>query len=171
MKKLFALLAFLVLFFGVVSVKAEETVVDPLAKIDYAPRLLPTSPFYFLKSWKEKLELLLARKTERKVVKRLEFANRRLAELKGVAKKQPELVNKLADRYEEQLFLLEKEAQKLKEQDKESLMEHVGEVMLKHQEILLEVLEKAPEAAKKGLENALEKSRKGHERAVKAVSK
>jgi hypothetical protein len=166
MKKILFLILFVFLL-GIVSPKilAAETSskTDPLDKIEYSPRLLPTSPFYFLKQWKEKVELVLARTPEKKVAKRLEIANRRLAELKAVVGKKPELAQELADRYEEQLGKLEEEAQTLEEKKRRELLEHVEEVTLKHQEVLLDVYQKVPEPAKRGIETALEKSLRGYQ--------
>lgn len=142
-----------------------------LEQIDYTPRLLPTSPFYFLKQFKERVELVLAKDPEKKVVKRLEFANRRLVELKAVVEKKPELAEKLAGRYEQQLELLDQEVGQVVEDRKEELAEHVSEVTLKHQSILLDVYQKVPEQGRKGIENAIEKSIHGHQQAVESVSK
>ena len=53
----------------------------------------------------------------------------------------------------------------------EKLKETISEKILKHQEILENVLEKAPEQAKLGIENAIEISQKGFEKAIEVVSK
>lgn len=143
---------------------------DPLSKIEYTPRILPTSPFYFLKQWKEKLELMLAITPEKRAAKRLEIANRRLAELRVVAKKRPDLVKKLSAHYGDQLKNLEKELQRVKgEEEKRRLTEHVSEVTLKHQEILLQVYQKVPKEAREGIQTALEKSIKGHQRIAEEI--
>jgi len=142
---------------------------DPLAKIDYAPRLLPTSPFYFLKQIKERLELTFARTPEAKVAKRLEFANRRVAELKRVAVKKPQLGEKLARRYEEELKEVEEEARQLKETERQGLLKHISQVVLKHQNILSQVLEKVPQEAKEGIKKALESSLQGYQRVLELM--
>jgi exonuclease VII large subunit len=103
------------------------------------------------------------------VIKRLEIANRRLAELRVLAKKRPDIAEKLSKRYKQQVELLEGEIQKVKKSERERLIKHVGEVTLKHQEVLLDVYQKVPEEAKKGIENALEESLRGHQKAIKML--
>ena len=171
MKKIiFLILALCVFVFVPTRVVAQEAT-DNLEQIDYTPRLLPTSPFYFLKGIKENFELLLANTPEKKVAKRIEITNRRLVELKVVVEEKPELAEKLAGRYEQQLESLDQEVRQVAGDKKEELAEHVSEVTLKHQSILLDVYQKVSEQGKKGVGNALEKSIHGHQQAVESVSK
>ncbi|MBL7078122.1 hypothetical protein ISS42_00495 [Candidatus Shapirobacteria bacterium] len=163
------ILALCVFVFVPVKVVAREAT-DNLGQIDYAPRLLPTSPFYFLKGIKENFELILANTPEKKVAKRMEIANRRLVELKAVVEEKPELAEKLAGRYEQQLELLGQEVEQVAEDKREEFAEHLSEVTLKHQSILLDVYQKVPEQGKKGIENAIEKSINGYQRAIESVS-
>jgi len=137
----------------------------------YSPRLLPTSPFYFLKKWKERLELTFAVNVGQKVAKRMEFATRRLAEMNAVVKTNPEMIEEVAEDYQEELGLIEEKSNQLKKEGREELIEHVSEMTLKHQVVLLRIYENVPESAKKGLENAMENSLKGHLQAVESVSK
>ena len=181
---IFGLLLFLAFAVSPVSVKAaleEETATtqatvevvdfsDRLWEPIYTPSILPDSPFYFLKLWKEKLELALAQGAEKRVAKRVEILTRRLAELKAMGEKDPGSIEKHTLRYQNQLVLLEGDLANLGDEKNDWLREHVGEVTLKHQEVLLGVYENAPEAAKKGLENALENSLKGHFQAVGSLS-
>lgn len=137
----------------------------------YTPKILPNNVFYFLKSWKERVEIFFANTPDRKAAKRLEFATRRLAEIKSIIKDDPALVEQLTNRYQEQVRLTLQEAEQVREQSRERLMEHVGEVTLKHQQVLLGVYQSAPESAQKGLQNALDQSMRGHNQAVQSVSK
>jgi len=137
----------------------------------YRPRLLPTSPFYFLKTWKEKWELSFARTAEAKVAKKAEIAHRRLAEAKVLVEKKPKLAEKWLEKYQQRLEDLDETIEKLPPEKAEAVKEHVAEMTLKHQKVLLEVLEKAPESAQKGLQNALEKSVKSHQQAVGTLRK
>lgn len=154
------------------NVHAQEATssTDLLEQINYEPDLLPTSPFYFLKTWKEKIEIAFARTPQEKIEKRIEFANRRLAELRALASENPDRVERLSQRYQEELNLIQNEVKNISEQERDRIMEHVAEVTLKHQEILLDNLEKAPEKAQKGLENALDNSLKGYQQAVEVVT-
>jgi len=137
----------------------------------YTPRLLPTSPFYFLKTWKEKLELVFTANAEQRVAKRIELATRRLAEMKAILETHPEMTERIAQRYQNQIRAIAEEGKEIGEKNRERLMEHISQMTLKHQEVLLRVYDQAPGAAKKGLENALENSLKGHLQAVESISK
>lgn len=137
----------------------------------YTPKLLPGNPFYFLKKWKERLELGFAITSEKKAAKRIEIATRRLAEVKVLSEKDSELAQQWLEQYQEELEKLSQEMEQLPEGKVDWLLEHVGQMTLKHQAVLLRVYEKAPESAKKGLENALEKSLKGHQQAVESISR
>lgn len=135
--------------------------------------ITPDSPFYFLKSWKESIQTFFTFSEENKAKQFLHLADVRLAEYqKMIEKGKTEIAEKTLKKYEDQLQrALEKTEQaKEKGQDVEELATSISERVLKHQEVLAEVLEKVPEQAKKGIENAIEMSRKGFESAIQAVS-
>lgn len=140
-----------------------------LSQIEYTPRLLPGNPFYFLKQWREKIELFLARAPEKRVAKRLEIANRRLAELRVLSEKRPTWAPRLAEQYRQQLEAARRELERLREEKRRELAEHLSEVTLKHQEILLRVYQQVPEEAQKGIETALEESLKGHQKVIEKI--
>ncbi len=137
------------------------------------PGILPDSNFYFLKTWKESIQIFFTFGAENKVKQFLHLAEVRLAEYqKMIEKGKTEIAQKTLDKYEKQLnhALAKAEEAKEKGKDVEKLKEAISEKIIKHQEVLIEVLNKVPEEAKKGIENAIEMSQKGFENAIQAVS-
>lgn len=140
----------------------------------YTPRLLPDSPFYFLKRIKERIELFLAQVPEAEAEKYTEFATRRIAEAKMMIKKNKhQFVVKLMERHKEHLTKAEEKIEEAKDKgrDVERVLEIVVEATSIHQKVLAEVYEKVPEQAKEAIEHAMEVSSKGQERALEAISK
>lgn len=182
MRKIFLLVlgGALVFFWAVTSlkVKAEEATTSPTPALPqeesiYRPRLLPDSPFYFLKRIKERFELAFALAEEAKAAKLLEMATRRVAEAKIMAQRgKMALVKKLMERYQahlDQALVKAKEA-KNKGRPVESLIETITRETAKHQGVLEGVLERVPEPAQEAIERAIEVSGRGQEEAIKAVS-
>ncbi len=135
--------------------------------------ILPDSTFYFLKSWKESIQTFFTFGAENEAEQYLHLAEVRLAEYqKMIENKKLEIARKTLEKYERQLnWALEKaEEAKEKGKDVKKLKEEIGEKILRHQEVLIEVLNKVPEEAKKGIENAIEMSQKGFENAIQAVT-
>ena len=147
------------------SVLAQENLPDP--------GTLPDSAFYFLKSWKESIQTFFTFGAENKAKQFLHLAEVRLAEYqKMIEKGKTEIAKKTLDKYEKQLnnALTKAEEAKEKGKDVEKLATSISEATLRHQEVLIEVLNKVPEEAQKGIENAIEMSQKGFENAIQAVS-
>jgi len=156
MKKIFSILVLLVLSFGAVSVLAQD---DNLP----SPGLTPDSPFYFLKTWKEQIQLFFTFGLENKVKQYLHLADVRMAEYQKMLEKgKTEIAQKTLDKYEKQLNLALQKAEELKSAGQETtdLSQKIEDTIAKHVEVLQRNLEKAPEAAKQGLQNALENSQK-----------
>ncbi|MBU4458808.1 hypothetical protein KKF60_02845 [Patescibacteria group bacterium] len=129
------------------------------------PGLTPDSSFYFLKTWKEKIQIFFTFGEENKAKQYLHLSEVRLAEYKKMIEKgKTEIAQKTLDKYEKQLGQALEKAEEAKEKGKdvEGLVTLVKEKTLKHQEMLAKVLEKAPEQAKKGIEKAI--------RVIKVVS-
>lgn len=139
----------------------------------YTPRLLPDNPFYFLKSWKEKVELFVARTSEAKAEKHVEIATRRIAEAKQMVKKnKSEFVSELMEKHQQHLGKAMEKVEEAKEKgrDVEAVLERVTEATSTHLQVLAEVYEKVPEQAKEAIEQAMEVSSRGQERALEAIS-
>lgn len=172
---LLALLAISGLFFTTATLAEEatqsiKTVEEPI----YTPKLLPDSPFYFLKTIKERIELFLAQTPEAQAEKYAELATRRIAEVKQLVKKEkPGFVEKLMKKHKEHLDKAEEkiEEAKKKGRDVERVLAIVAEATSIHQKVLAEVYEKVPEQAKEAIEHAMEVSSRGQERALEAISK
>ncbi len=165
MKKTIFLLVVLAFLFAGCKVMAEEKLPDS--------GTLPDNMFYFLKSWKESIQIFFTFGAENKAKQFLHLAEVRLAEYqKMIEKGKTEIAQKTLDKYEKQLNrALEKTGEaKGQGKDVEKLKEEVSEKILKHQEVLIEVLNKVPEEARKGIENAIEVSQKRFENAIQAVT-
>ncbi|MDZ4209875.1 MAG: DUF5667 domain-containing protein, partial [Candidatus Curtissbacteria bacterium] len=123
------------------------------------PGLTPDSHFYFLKSWKESIQLFFTFGEENKAKQFLHLADVRLAEYqKMIEKGKTEIAQKTLEKYEKQLNHALDKAEQVKEKGKdvEKLKDTISEKILKHQEVLENILEKVPEEAKKGIEKALD---------------
>lgn len=78
MKKFSFLIIIFVLFFFVTPISAQEDNIG-------TSRINPASPLYFLKSVKEMVELKFAKTTSAKAYRQLEFATRRIREVKSLS--------------------------------------------------------------------------------------
>ena len=138
-----------------------------------SPVLTPDSNFYFLKSWKESIQTFFTFGAENKAKQFLHLAEARLAEYrKMVEKGKMEIAEKTIQKYEKQLNRALEKTEEAKEKGKNvtALKEEISEKILRHQEVLLEVLEKVPVEARKGIKNAIENSQKGVENAVSGLT-
>lgn len=175
MKKLLLVLPVLLvvgLFFAMPTLAQEAT--PSAGEGIYTPRLLPDNPFYFLKTWKEKIEIFLARTPEAKAEKYVEMATRRVAEARQMVEKNKlELVERLMEKHQEHLERAMEMIEEAKEKGKdvEAVLERVTEATSTHLQVLAEVYEKVPEQAKEAIEHAMEVSSRGQERALEAISK
>lgn len=169
---LLVLLAVGGLLFTTIALAQEAT---PSAEEEiYTPKLLPDSPFYFLKRIKEGIELFLAQAPEAKAEKYAELATRRIAEAKVMIKRNKnQFVVKLMEKHQEHLDKAEKKIEEAKEKGKdvERVLAIVAEATSIHQKVLADVYEKVPEQAKEAIEHAMEVSSRGQERALEAISK
>jgi len=136
--------------------------------------LNPDSPFYFLKTIKEQIQLFFTFSAEKKVEQYLNLAERRLAEYqKMVEKGKTEIAEKTLSQYENWLNHAFKKLEELKNQGKNinDSYQKVEELISKHLEIIQKNLTQVPEAAKKELEKAIETLNKLLENVFKAENK
>jgi len=177
MKKVAILIVFFVLGLSYVlptyASEAPDQSTTPSASLDdrqeeglYRPILLPTSPFYFLKQWKERIEIALSDSLREMVESRLEIATRRLAETKALSAENPEMASRILTQYQEQIALLENELENMPVEEKDAMVSHVAAILLKHQSVLLDILSGSSGGLKIGLENALEKSLSSYQHAT-----
>lgn len=139
--------------------------------------LTPDSPFYFLDSWGESLNLFFTFNNEKKAEKRLKFAEEKLAELEQLAadgdidpEKLQKRIDKSLSKYETHLKRLDARLDKIPNE----VLARVGEMVAVrtdlHQDVLDRVMDRVPEKAKARIHDAAAKSQQGHLRALRALS-
>lgn len=161
------LISILVVLFSANFALAAETIDLPKAG------LTPESPFYFLDSWGEELNLAFAFKAEKKAEKMQKFAEEKLAEVRVMVEaKKIEKLEKSLQKYQDYLEKAVAKANEAKEQGKDvdEILANVAQATQKHLTVLAEVYAKVPEQAKNAIANAMEKSSQGQENALKAIS-
>jgi hypothetical protein len=86
------------------------------------PRLLPDSPFYFLKNWVREIRFFFTFNPITKTELKLKFANEKLIETKKLAEKtdDPKLLEKAAENYQKEIEKIKDQVEKIKEKVKES---------------------------------------------------
>lgn len=131
--------------------------------------LLPDSPFYFLKQWKEQIQLFFIFNAENKAKQYLYLAEVRLAEYERMLEKgKNDIAEKTLTKYQNQLNRALQKTEEIKQKGKDirDLSQQIETTTSKHLEVLQQNLAKVPETAKKGLETAIENSQKGIERVL-----
>ncbi|MDP2929996.1 MAG: DUF5667 domain-containing protein [bacterium] len=121
----------------------------------------PDSSFYFLKAWKEQIQLFFTFKAENKVKQYLHLTDVRLAEYQKMLEKgKTDIAQKTLEKYQAQLDRATALAEKLqlkKQSEGKDLVNSIQEKIANQVQILQRNIAKAPEAAKKGLNNALDR--------------
>lgn len=165
----------LILFFNTPLISAQDTENLNIPQVELAdPGMLPDNAFYFLKIWKEKIQIFFTFQAENKAEQYLHLAEVRLAEYqKMIEKGKQQLAERCLERYQNQLNLALEKLDQLESRgkDTELLAQKVSQATLKHIQVLQSVLLKTPEQAEKGLFNALENSQKGYIKALEAIEK
>lgn len=134
--------------------------------------LTPDNPLYFLKTWKEQIQLFFTFNAENKVKQYLHLAGVRLAEYqKMIEKGKTEIAEKTLNKYQEQFNRASDKIQELKNENKEikDLVQYAEDTIAGHLGVLQENIEKVPEEAKEGIENAIENSQKAIEEVIKKI--
>jgi len=154
--------------------KAETTTATTSINIDEAvsakslnvsdPKILPTSPFYFLNKWQRKVREFFAFSPIKKIELKEKFASEKLLEAKKLAQKtkDPEILKKAITEYQENLNQIRERLKKIEgKADKNPKIEKFLDKFTKHQilhEKILEKLEnKVPEDVLKKIKEAREK--------------
>lgn len=131
------------------------------------PGVTPDNPLYFLKSWKEQIQLFFTFNAEQRARQHFHLASVRLAEYqKMVELGKEEIAQRALSKYEAQLQRALNKLEELKTKGAEvtGLAEEAGEATRLHLEVLQGNLERAPEQARTGLNRALEAAQKALER-------
>lgn len=139
------------------------------------PGTLPTSKFYFLKSWGEwaRMNILTINK-EKKAKLSLRFAEKRLAEMDALKEKDKldeKQTEKLTKKYQSLMDKVERHMEKKNEkgEDDTVVVGEVSEKMTKHQRFFDDIRENVPEPSKQAIEKSKEKSLEGEKKAVETL--
>ncbi len=138
------------------------------------PSLTPDSAFYFLKGWWEGIRMFFTFRATSKAKLHLDYAEERLAEMNKLAEQNKnDYMNQLQGNYNYHLGKAEEIIDNLEKDGKDvsELVQKLAEHTIRHQAVLLRVLEKVPEQAKDAIQKALEKSKQGQEKAAQMVQK
>ncbi len=126
--------------------------------------ILPDSPFYFLKTWTEKVRETFTLRSEAKLKLMEELGEKRASEAeKLIAKGKTDLAEKLMQKYQDGFKkmedLIDKKGEKL--DDKlDAVQERIQQRFQHRNEVLKRVMEKAPDTARPGLQRAFDNSEK-----------
>lgn len=129
------------------------------------PRLLPDSPFYFLKNWARGIQNVLTFNPIKKAELRLKIANEKLMEVKKIVQKtkDSETIKKAAENYQQEAERVKKQVEKIKEKAAEnpkveSFLDKFIDQQTLHQKLLQKLESQVPPQA---LEK-IKKSRDAH---------
>lgn len=134
----------------------------------------PDSSFYFLKSWKEKIQLFFTFNAEQKAKQYTHLAGVRFAEYqKMIEKGKTKIAEKTLVKYQNQLNRAIQKVEKLKNNGKniKELEIKIKQTTQKHLETLNRNFQKVPWQAQKGIENAIENLQKQIEKNLKRPRK
>jgi hypothetical protein len=144
----------------------DSTTTELIEEIEDIPEpfISPNSPFYFLRNWQEWIEGIFANSSEKKVTLSLKQADRRIGEIKHLARiGRTDLLDRTQARWEEKIQKAEEWAEKIITNQAE-VKENVLEATSKHLAVLEKVYENAPEQAQEGLQRAINNAQRHQER-------
>jgi len=106
------------------------------------PRILPDSPFYFLKNWVRGIQDLVTINPVKKAELRMKFANEKLMEVKKIVQKteDPEIIKKATENYQQEAEKIKNQVEKIKEKARENPQVESFLDKFTHQQILHEKL-------------------------------
>lgn len=102
------------------------------------PRILPDSPFYFLKNWGRGIQSFFTFNPVKKAELRLKFANEKLMEVKKIVQKtqNPEIIKKATENYQQEVERIKNQVEKIKEKARENPQVETFLDKFIHQQIL-----------------------------------
>ena len=128
------------------------------------PRILPDSPFYFLKDWGRKIQFLVTFNPVDKIKLKQKFADQKLIELKKLVeqKKSREIIKKSIESYQNEVESIRVTSEKIKDKAKdnkelENFLDKFTRQQILHQKLLKKLENQVPP-------EALEKIRTTRER-------
>lgn len=137
-------------------------IVSPSPSPIVSPGLTPDNPLYFLKNWKEKIQLFFTFGAENKAKQYLHLSEVRLAEYQKMLEKgKTKVAEKVLDKYEKQLDRALQKVQEVKKKGKDvqDILEKVEQSQKRRLEVLQQNLQKVPESARQGIQNAIDNSK------------
>jgi len=138
------------------------------------PGILPDSPFYFLKTFWEKIQEFLTRDPVKKAEIHLRFAQRRLLETQKMCEKgKCNIAERWMNRFQEKIQIATRSAEKAQEKGRDvtALVEKFQANLERQQAVLDIVLDKVPEPAKEAILKAKENSARGLQQAIESIQK
>ncbi len=159
-----ALAILLCMLFSTLPALAEDNGETTIGEV-VDPGILPGSGFYFIKSWGRNLQMMFAGSDTEKARLMLKYASEDALALKRLCDTgKCDVAARHAEKYEMQIqnAIQKIEQVRVNEGEKayEELASRLEKNYLRQQQVLLDVLEKAPEAAQNGILNAIENSNK-----------
>ncbi len=133
----------------------------------------PGSFFYFFDTAFERVNLFFTFNPEKKAMKALDYADKRLAEVKTITEEggnADDIKTSIAN-YERNIALAAEKSKEVKDKgQEENLLNLITNSASKNQEVLSAVLIKVPEEAKAAIAQAIEASKRGQEEAMKQIA-
>ncbi|OGY64421.1 MAG: hypothetical protein A3I89_03240 [Candidatus Harrisonbacteria bacterium RIFCSPLOWO2_02_FULL_41_11] len=133
----------------------------------------PGSLFYFFDTAFERVNLFFTFNPEKKAMKALDYADKRLAEIKTITEEggnADDIKTSIAN-YERNIALAAEKSKEIKDKgQEENLLNLITNSASKNQEVLSAVLAKVPDEAKGAITKAIEASKKGQVEALKQVA-
>ena len=123
------------------------------------PGILPDSPFYGLKQFGEKLQLMFTFNQKAKIKLNMKLAEKRLAEAERmIIKNKPEIAERVMVKYRAQMQDAEQTRERLMIRNiiLEDVDEYMNQTTSKHIAVIQRVMQNAPEQAQSGLQAALQ---------------
>lgn len=170
-----------------ISVSAQEIASASENSVDLGienPGMLPTSPFYFLKEWKRKVNKFFTFNPVKKAELELDEINQRAAEMEKMEEVAPQnirAISKAASNYQKNVEQFKNRLEALKETSQnpniDKLLDKLVDRSLKHQELFdslkkkFEVRQEISEQIKTELKEKLEVSREWINEAVSKIPK
>jgi len=139
------------------------------------PRLLPDSPFYFLKNWGRNIQSFFTFDSVKKAELKLKFANEKLMEVKKLIeeKKGSEVIEKGLENYQKEIENIKIASEKIKEKAKESPeVSSFLDKFIKHQVLHQNLLQRLETQVPPQVFEKIEEVREGHlERFAEVMTK
>ncbi len=126
------------------------------------PGTLPDSSLYFLKTWKEKIQLFFTFNAEKKAQQYLRLAELRFSEYQKMLEKgKNQVAEKTLNKYQNQLDRALQKAEELKDKGKDikNLSEKLQHSTQNRLQFLQENLNKVPDQARQGIQRAIDNSK------------